>query len=411
MLPLDDVRGRFPALLRTMNGEPVAYFDGPAGSQTPQRVADAVARYLLRTNANRGGRFATAVESDELLDDAQRILAAFLGTGDQDCLAFGPNMTTLTFALSRALGAGWSPGDEVLVTRLDHDANVSPWALAARDAGANVGHVDVHPEDCTLDMDDFTAKLSDRTKLVAVAYASNAVGTINPLAEIIAKSHAAGALVFVDAVHYAPHGLIDVTELDCDFLACSAYKFFGPHVGVLYGRRELLEETSAYKLRPATDELPDKWMTGTQSHEGIAGAAEAVRYLADVGRSIEPAADLRSALAAAFSVIETHERDLAAVLLRGLAELPAFRVWGIAEGDRMHERVPTVSVTHASRTPAELASALGQRGLFAWHGNHYALPLTEALGLEPGGTLRIGLLHYNTAHEVDRLLGALRELA
>lgn len=411
MYDLDSIRRQFPALQRVVHGQSAAYFDGPAGSQVPRRVAEAVSRYLLETNANHGGPFATSRDSDALLDGAHRRLAEFLGAPDPDCIAFGPNMTTLTFALSRALGAGWSTGDEVVVTRLDHDANVTPWALAARDAGAVVRHVDVRPDDCTLDMDDFERKLSPRTKLVAVGYASNATGTINPVAEILAKSKAAGATTFIDAVHFAPHGLIDVASLGCDFLTCSAYKFFGPHVGVMYGRRELLERIPAYKLRPASDSLPEKWMTGTQSHEGIVGAAEAVDYLADLGRQTDPTATgTRDALQAAFAAIVNHERNLTARLLERLADLPGFRVWGITQPDRLRERVPTVSVTHREHTPAAMADALARQGIFTWAGNHYALPFTEALGLEPHGTLRIGLLHYNTPEEVDRLLNALEAL-
>ena len=410
MLNLKSIRSQFPALQREIAGRPVACFDGPAGSQVPQRVADAVARYLLQTNANHGGTFATSRESDALLDRAHRRLADFVGSSDPDCIVFGPNMTTLTFALSRALATDWKPGDELLVTRLDHDANVTPWILAARDAGAVVRHVEIQPEDCTLDMDDFERKLSGRTKLVAVGYASNATGTINPIEQIIRMSQSAGALTFIDAVHYAPHGLIDVEQLGCDFLACSAYKFFGPHVGVLYGKRKLLERTAAYKLRPATDELPGKWMTGTQSHEGIIGAAEAVDFLADIGRVAQPdTSETRPALRAAFDAITTYERSLVERLIHGLQELSAFRIWGITDPSRFEERVPTVSVTHETRTPAELADALGRQGLFTWHGNHYALPFTESVGLEPHGTLRIGLLHYNTAEEIDRLLDALRQ--
>jgi cysteine desulfurase family protein (TIGR01976 family) len=402
------VRQQFPALRREIGGRPAAYFDGPGGSQVPRRVAEAVSRYLLETNANHGGPFATSRESDALLDRAHRRLADFLGCPDPDCIVFGANMTTLAFALSRALGAGWSPGDEVVVTRLDHDANVTPWVLAARDAGATVRHVDVRADDCTLDLDDFDRKLSPRTKLVALGYASNATGTINPVAGLITKAKAAGATTFIDAVHYAPHGSIDVASLDCDFLACSAYKFFGPHVGVLYGRRELLESTPACKLRPAPDSLPGKWMTGTQSHEGIVGAAEAVDYLADLGRTADPSAtDTRGALRSAFAAIAERERALVARLLDGLAAMPGFRVWGVTQPGRLHERVPTVSVTHHRVTPAEMADVLARQGLFTWAGNHYALPLTEALGLEPNGTLRIGLLHYNTAEEVDRLLEVL----
>jgi len=412
MWDVERIRAQFPALQRTVNGELAAYFDGPAGSQTPRRVADAVSRYLLETNANHGGSFATSRESDELLDDAHRCLAEFLGCADPGCVIFGQNMTTLTFAFSRALGAGWSPGDEILVTRLDHDANVTPWVLAARDAAATVRHVDIRPEDCTLDMADFDRKLNRRTKLVAVGYASNATGTINPLPEIIGKSQSVGALTFIDAVHFAPHGLIDVEQLGCDFLACSAYKVFGPHVGVLYGRRELLTETPAYKLRPASDALPGKWMTGTQSHEAIVGAAESVRYLADLGRMVDPRArETRAALRTAYSAITEYEQRLMRRLFAGLAELPNYRVWGVTDESRFEERVPTVSLTHPRHLPAEMSRRLAEERLFVWHGNHYALPFTEAMGLEPHGTLRVGLLHYNTDSEVDRLLAALRELA
>lgn len=415
MWDVQAVRAQFPALQREQNGRPVVYFDGPAGSQVPQRVADAVSGYLLHTNANHAGPFATSRESDVLLDAAHRTFAGFLGCPDPDCVYFGQNMTTLTFALSRALGRTWKPGDQILVTRLDHDANVTPWVLAARDAGVKVQHVDVRSEDGGLDWDDFANKLNDRTKLVAVGYASNITGTINPLREIVKKSHAAGALVFVDAVHFAPHGLIDVQRLDCDFLACSAYKFFGPHVGVMYGKRRLLEEVSPYKLRPAPNELPGRWMTGTQSHEGIVGAAEAVRYLADLGRPGDATGELtgdslRGALSAAFAQIVDYERDLAVRLVLGLAELPGVRIWGVADPAEFAGRVPTVSFTHESRPPREIASQLDSRGLFVWAGHHYALPFTEAMNLEPGGTVRIGLMHYNTADEVDRLLHELHEI-
>lgn len=404
---LNAIRAQFPALERKQAGQRVAFFDGPAGSQVPVRVAEAVSRYLLATNANRGAPFATSRESDELLTAAHKTVADFLGMSDPDCIAFGPNMTTLTLALSRALGRTWQPGDEVVVTQLDHDANVTPWMLSARDAGAIVRQVAVRPEDCTLDLEDFRAKLSDRTRLVAMGYASNATGTVNPLPEMIEAAHAVGALVFIDAVHFAPHRLIDVEALDCDFLAASAYKFFGPHVGVLYGKREHLESLAAYKLRPAPDSLPGKWMSGTQNHEGIVGTAEAIHYLADLaGYEASP----RDALAESYRQIRRHEESLCRRLLAGLAAFPQLRIWGIADPDRMDERVPTVSITHNAKTPQELAQALGERGLFCWAGNHYALPFTLAMGLEPGGTLRIGLLHYNTQEEVDRLLAALAEL-
>ncbi len=372
-------------------------------------MAEAVSRYLLFTNANHDGPFATSRESDALLAEAHETAADFVGTDDSGCVSFGPNMTTLTFALSRALGRTWKPGDEVIVTQLDHDANVTPWVLAAKDAGALVRQVKVRPEDCTLDWEDFRSKLSNRTRLVAVGYASNATGTVNPLEEIVSEAHAVGSEVFVDAVHYAPHRLIDVSRLDCDFLAASAYKFFGPHVGLMFGKRERLENLAAYKLRPAPDSLPGKWMTGTQNHEGIAGVREAIDYLADLAGD-RSHTSRREALIEAYRQIQAHEEVLCKKLLAGLEALPQLRIWGITEANRLAERVPTVSVTHKSKTPQELTERLAERGLFCWAGNHYALPFTEATGLEPGGTLRIGLLHYNSEEEVDRLLAALAEL-
>lgn len=409
-LDVDNIRSRFPALSRTINGNPAVYLDGPAGSQVPNMVIDAVAGYLRDTNANHGGAFATSRESDAILDSARSNLATLLGAGDADEIVFGANMTTLTFSLSRSLSNTWKPGDEVLVTRLDHDANVTPWVLAARDAGATVRHVDIHREDCTLDLEDFESKLSDRTRLVALGYASNGVGTINPVAHITRAAHDAGALVFVDAVHYAPHGLIDVQALDCDFLACSAYKFFGSHVGILWGRRELLDELPAYKVRPAPAASPEKWMTGTQNHEGIAGTAAAVDYLASLGRDAAAEVNLRAALSSAFTAIREAEQQTCRQLIAGLHERPDIEIFGVTDSDRFEERVPTVSFVHARHTPQQVAEFLASRGIFVWSGNHYALPLTEALGLEPDGTVRVGLLHYNTSEEVERLLAALDEL-
>jgi cysteine desulfurase family protein (TIGR01976 family) len=408
VLDLAAIRRQFPALGRQQAGRPVVFFDGPAGSQTPQRVADAVSHYLLNTNANHGGVFATSVESDAMLADAHQAAADLVGAPDPRCVAFGANMTTLTFALSRALADAWRPGDEVLVTQLDHDANITPWVLAAHDVGAKVHHVQIDTRDCTLDLADFRAKLSRRTKLVAVGCASNSVGTINPFEEMTRLAHSAGALVFLDAVHYAPHLQLDVQAWDCDFLACSAYKFFGPHVGVLYGKAEHLEALPAYKLRPASNHIPDRWETGTQNHEGIAGVRAAIDYLADLGRSLAPpAAARRPALLAAFAAIAAYERKLVGRLLEGLARLPAIRVFGITDPARLGERVPTVSLRHAKHPPRQLAERLAERGIFVWHGNYYALALSEALGQEPEGMVRVGLLHYNTAEEVDRLLEAL----
>jgi cysteine desulfurase family protein (TIGR01976 family) len=403
-------RAQFPALAREVNGRPAVYFDGPAGSQVPQRVIDAVSHYLAHCNANHDGVFATSQESDALVKAAHRAVADFLGSSDPDLVVFGPNMTTLTLSLARALARTWEPGEEVLVTRLEHDANFTPWVQAARDAGATVRYVGIRREDCTLDMEDLRSKLSERTRLVAVGSASNAVGTINPVKEIVELAHHVGARVFLDAVHFAPHAPIDVEAWDCDFPVCSAYKFFGPHVGILWGRRALLESLPAYKLRPASDALPGRWMTGTQNHEGILGTKEAIEYLADLGReaAAEPL-ERRPALLRAFAKIRRYETELAERLLSGLREIPDLRIWGISDLQRMNERVPTCAITRAGTTPEEIARQLSRRGIFVWHGNYYALPLTEELGLEPGGMVRIGLLHYNTAEEVDRLLEALRQ--
>jgi cysteine desulfurase family protein (TIGR01976 family) len=403
-------REQFPALKRRIDGRPAIYFDGPAGSQTPQRVIDAIADYLVNHNANHGGTFATSRESDEIVRETQLALADFLNAPDPDTIAFGANMTTLTFAVSRAIAANWKPGDEVLVTRLDHDANVAPWVRAAQDRGATVRHIDIHRDDCTLDLDDFQRKLSTKTRLVAVGCASNAVGTRNPVKQIAKAAHHAGVLVFLDAVHHAPHALIDVQDWGCDFLVCSAYKFFGTHIGILWGRRDLLEELPAYKVRPAPETMPDRWMTGTQNFECIAGVGAAVEYLVDLGRALGPTISRRGALVAAFKAIEEYERALGAKLLARLAEIPELKVWGITDPKRLGERVPTVSFTHRSRKPAEIAEYLGKRGIFVWHGNYYALPLTEALGLEPDGMVRVGLLHYNTDAEIDRLIVALQAM-
>jgi cysteine desulfurase family protein (TIGR01976 family) len=403
---VESCRRQFPALSRDVDGRPGVFFDGPAGTQVPQRVIDAVADYFTRYNANHGGHFATSQDSDAMLHRAREAVADLLGADDSDCVAFGANMTTLTFALSRALARTWRPGDEIVLTRLEHDANFTPWVLAARDAGATVQYAEINREDCTLDLDDFKSKLNDRTRLVAVGCASNATGTINPVADICRWAREVGALSFLDAVHFAPHARIDVARFGCDFLTCSAYKFFGPHVGILWGRRPLLEELEAYKVRPAPNCLPDKWMTGTQNHEGIAGTLAAVEYIADVGRlaADDIALDRRAALDAAFAAVQSYECDLVSRLLAGLAENPKIKVWGITAPTRLTERLPTVSITHRDLTAEQLAKHLGQRGIFVWDGNYYALPLTEALGLEPDGMVRIGLVHYNTREEIDRLL-------
>lgn len=410
------LRPEFPALMRPgPDGRPSVYLDGPGGTQVPQRVADAVAGYLLSHNANRGAPFRTGRQSDAVIDDAHLAVAELLNAAGPDEIVFGQNMTSLTFALSRSLARTWRPGDEVLVTRADHDANVSPWVLAAGDAGATVNHVDIDPADCRIDLADFAAKLSPRTKLLAVGMAGNAVGTIQPVAEMARAARAVGARVFVDAVHWTPHGPVDVQAAGCDFLACSAYKFFGPHVGILWGRRELLTALPAYKVRPAPDGLPGRWMTGTQNHEGIAGTRAAVEYLADVGRrfgGVAPTADRRTAVRAAMAAIREYEIGLGRRLLAGLATVPGLKVFGIADPARSAERVPTVGLRLRDIPPRRIAEDLDRRGIFAYAGNFYALPLTERLGLEAtGGLLRVGFLHCNTGEEVDRLVAALADIA
>jgi cysteine desulfurase family protein (TIGR01976 family) len=410
MIDVSSARAQFPALHVRRDGRTPIFLDGPGGTQVPQRVIDAMVRYLSTCNANHGGVFATSRESDAVLHGAHEAVADLLNAPSPDEVVFGANMTSLTFQLSRALARTLRPGDEVVVTRLDHDANITPWVLAARDAGAAVRWVDVRPEDCTLDLDDLRRQLGPRTRLVAVGCASNAVGTVNDVPAITRLAHAVGALVFLDAVHYAPHGPMDVQEWGCDFLACSTYKFFGPHVGILWGRRALLGEWPAYKVRPAPEALPGRWMTGTQNHEGLAGVTAAVDYLADLAPPTPGSPARRDRLRVAMSSVRAYEADLARRLLAGLAERPQFKVWGITDPDRLAGRVPTVSVTHARLLAAEMAERLAARQVYAWHGNLYALELSERLGVEgSGGLLRLGLVHYNTAAEVDAVLRVLDE--
>jgi cysteine desulfurase family protein (TIGR01976 family) len=410
-LDLQWVRAQFPSLAQTVNGHPAAFLDGPGGTQVPQRVIDAIADYLRRDNANTGGAYATSRHTDTMIAGARAAMADFLHC-EADEIVFGPNMTTLTFAISRAIGRELGPGDEIVVTRLDHDANVSPW-LALEEKGVTIRWAEINDEDCTLDMADLAGKINSRTKLVAAGYASNAVGTINPVKEIVRLAHAAGALAYIDAVHYGPHGLIDVAALDCDFLACSTYKFFGPHMGVLFGKREHLKRLRPYKVRPNTNTIPNCWEWGTLNHECIAGIAACVEYLADVGRRARPdVRTRRAAIEVAYEVIHQHERGLMERMIAGLVKIPGLSIYGITDRARFEDRCATLAVRIEGRTPLELASKLGERGFFTWDGNYYALNLTEHLDVEKsGGFLRIGLVHYNTEEEVDRLLAALREIA
>jgi cysteine desulfurase family protein (TIGR01976 family) len=408
------VRSQFPSLAQTVNGNPAAFLDGPGGTQVPQRVIDAISDYLRGDNANTDGAYATSRRTNAMLASARSAMADFLNC-DADEIVFGPNMTTLTYAMSRAIGRDLGPGDEILLTRLDHDANVSPW-LALEEKGVTIRWAEIHEEDCTLDMADLASKINPKTKLVAVGYASNAVGTVNPVKEIVRLAHAAGALAYVDAVHYGPHGLIDVAALDCDFLACSTYKFFGPHMGVLFGKREHLQRLRPYKVRPLTEAIPNRWEWGTLNHECIAGITACVDYLADLGRRAKPQASTRrGSIVSAFEAIHHYEHGLMERMIAGLLRIPRLKIYGITDPGRFEERCPTLAVRlldqAADQTPLALATQLGDRGFFTWDGNYYALNLTERLDVEKsGGFLRIGLVHYNTVEEVDRLVGTLREI-
>jgi cysteine desulfurase family protein (TIGR01976 family) len=410
------LRARFPALSIEQDGRPVALFDGPGGTQVTDTVIEAVARYYRESNANHGGTFLTSQRSDAIVEDAHAALADLLNAADPSEIKLGANMTTLTLHVARSLTARMQAGDEIVVSGLDHEANVGPWRSAAADRGITVRTIDIRPDDATLDIEAFDRLLHGRPKLVAFGWASNAFGTINPVAEMVRRAHEAGALTYVDAVHAAPHLPIDVQAAGTDFLACSAYKFFGPHVGVLYGRSEILDALPTYKLRPASD----RFETGTLNFEGIAGARAAVEYIAEVGRAYGGdhagrfagmTAGRRRDAHAGMAAIRAYEMPLFGRLLDGLEAIPGVRTWGITERTRFEERTPTAAITFARTTPEAVAVTLGERGIATWWGDFYATGPIERLGLQPEGVLRIGLTHYNTSDEVDRLLAELREIA
>ena len=382
------------------------FFDGPGGSQVPSTVAKAVSDYLLHNNANTGMEFATSLETDELIIESLQACADFIGCLDPLEIAFGQNMTSLNIQLASALSRTWGEGDEVVVTKLDHDGNVRPWVLAAEWSGASLRKIDVNPEDCTLDMDSVIESISEKTVLVAVGAASNLSGTINDVKKIVEISHGFGAEVVVDAVHYAPHSLIDVGDFGCDYLLCSPYKFFGPHQGLLWGKGERMSELPVAKLRVSSEEIPFRWMTGTQSHEGMAGTMAAIDHLAWIGRmfSSDEGLSRRGALVEAFSAIEDYERRLCRRMIDGLENIDGLKIWGITDPNRISERAPTVSFTHPKMGASEMGKKLAERGVFVWAGNFYALELTEALDLEPEGVLRAGVLHYNTMEEVEEFV-------
>jgi cysteine desulfurase family protein (TIGR01976 family) len=405
------LRRRFPALSIEQDGRPVALFDGPGGTQVPDSVIDAVASYYRESNANAEGAFLTSQRSDAIVADAHQAMADMLGATDAGEIKFGANMTTLTFHVSRSIAATMAPGDEIIVTGLDHHGNVDPWLGAAADRGLTVRVWEPRLGDCTLDLADLDRLLGPRTKLVAVGWASNAVGTINPVADIVRRAHAAGAWTYVDAVHAAPHLPIDVAAIGTDFLACSTYKFFGPHAGVLYGKGPLLDSLPSYKVLPAHD----RFETGTMNHEGLAGVVAAVEYLADIGvryGGADPAAGRSRRVHAAMSAIREYEMALYRRLVDGLEAIPGLRLYGITDQARFDERTPTAALTIDGHSPRAISAALGREGIATWDGDFYATGLIERLGLaETGGVVRIGLTHYNTADEVDRVVGALARIA
>ena len=408
-LDVDAIRARFPALALEHDGRPMAFFDGPGGTQVPDTVIDAVVRYYRESNANHGGAFTTSERSDAIVEDAHAAIADLLGV-DSDEITLGPNMTTITFHLSRSIVAAMRPGDEIVVTGLDHQANIDPWVAAARDSEVIVRTWEPSLDDCTLRLDDLDAVLNDRTRLVAVGWASNAVGTINPVAEIAARAHAVGAWVYVDAVHAAPHLPLDARAVDADFVACSVYKFFGPHVGAVYGRRDILESLPAYKVRPAGH----RFETGTQNFEGQAGTVAAVEYLADIGTRYGGAPDgagRRDRVAAGMRAIRADELDLYRHLASRLAAIEGVAILGLTADADMDRRTPTAAISIAGTSPRAAAERLGERGIAVWDGDFYATGLMERLGLAPDGVLRIGLTHYNTRAEVDRLADELEAIA
>jgi cysteine desulfurase family protein (TIGR01976 family) len=413
---LTEIRAKFPGLSRE-----AIFFDNPAGTQMVQSSIDRMNEYAVNTNANHGGAFATSRESDAVIDTTRQAVADFLHAARPEEIVFGPNMTTLTFHISRSIARWLSPGDTIVVTRLDHDANITPWTLVAEDRGCQVEWVDFDVEDGSLKLDTLEQALEKKPRLVAVGYASNALGTINPVKQITEMAHAAGAWVYVDAVQYAPHGPIDVQDLDVEFLACSAYKFYGPHVGMLYGKYDLLDELIAYKVRPASDLPPGKFETGTQNFEGIAGVLGALEYFQWLGEVYGKAYEERYSerytgqarlLKQGMAVMRSYEYELSRVLLEGFAEVPGLRVYGNADPRKVEQRVPTMAIDLVGVHPRRLAEILDEHGIYVWDGNYYALAVTERLGVEDsGGMVRVGAAHYNTLEEISRLVKVLWTIA
>jgi len=415
-LKLDAVREQFPSLRR-----PAIFFDNPGGTQIARQSMERINSYLLECNANHDGAFETSKKSDEVLHEAHAAMADFLNAARPEEIIFGNNMTTLTLHISRSLARTLNPGDEIVVTRLDHDANISPWMLIAEDRGCKLTWVDFDVEDGTLKVDEFQKAMERKPKIAAFGYASNALGTVNPVRRLTKMAKEAGALVYIDAVQYAPHGPIDVQDIGCDFLVTSSYKFFGPHAGALYGRYDLLDELKAYKVRPASNQPPYKFETGTQNHEGIAGVLGALEYFEWIGKEFAgPQGDSlrdkysghRLIFKQALTLTRAYEFELSRALIEAISSVPGTQIYGITDMKRLEERVSTVSFTLNGKHPRRIAEELAAQGIYVWDGNYYALAVTERLGLEEkGGMVRVGAVHYNTLEEVAKFGEALRKIA
>jgi cysteine desulfurase family protein (TIGR01976 family) len=411
---VETLRAQFPSV----RDNKAVFFDNPAGTQVSERVITAVRDYYLHANANSGGAFLTSQRNDELTHAARTWMADFLNAPQVDEVVFGPNMTTLNFGLSRAIAQTLSSGDEIILTRMDHDANVAPWLRIAEDKKLTVKWIDINPADGTLDLASYEAALSERTRLVATVHASNALGTINPIRQIAEMAHEAGALHVVDAVQSAPHIPIDVQALGCDFLLCSAYKFFGPHIGIMWGRYDLLAKLPAYKVRPSKDKPPYRWETGTPSYETIHATGQAIAYLHEIGTQYGTAyadqfshmTDRRQVIHAGMAALQAYERDLVTHLVDSLEAIGGVQIFGVTDRSRFEERVPTVVFTMRDHTPQEIAAHLAEHHIYVWDGDYYAVEVMERLGHGENGMVRVGLAHYNTHEEVDRFAAAMRQI-
>lgn len=413
------IREQFPSLERRVEGRRAVFLDGPGGTQTPVRVINAMSAYLEQNNSNLGGAFVTSKNTNWTAANARLAMADLFNARIPEEIVFGQNMTSLTMAMSRAIGRTWEEGDEIIVTNLDHDANITPWTLIAAERGVKVRWLDFTPENCVLRIEDLAELVNDRTRLVAVTMASNAVGSLVDVARVCEIAHQVGALVYVDAVHYTPHGVVDVQALDCDFLVASAYKFFGPHIGIMYGKYDLLNSLVAYKVRPAPNEPPGKWETGTQSFESLAGVIATVDYLENIGRLCAdhalPGPDggqtRRQRLTTAMQAINYYEESLEHYFLTQSLKVPGLRIFGITDIESLSERAPTFAVNIEGHRPRNVSEFLGHQGIFVWDGHYYAVAVMDRLGLlDQGGLVRVGFAHYNTTEEVDRLIDALAKL-